>query len=76
VANCVLETAHTHDGVQYAGHYNNDGHSHNSACIADDNCVQTNCAAAGLHEHNGTHYAGHSGGDGCVHHGQGHSSHI
>ncbi|MDR1231890.1 MAG: hypothetical protein LBK61_10885, partial [Spirochaetaceae bacterium] len=53
-ANCALETAHTHDGVQYAGHYNNDGHAHNGECAADEACVQTNCAETGLHQHNGT----------------------
>ncbi|MDR1229776.1 MAG: hypothetical protein LBK61_00075 [Spirochaetaceae bacterium] len=75
VVGCAVETVHDHDGVQYAGHYNKDGHTHNGECTADEKCAQTNCTETGLHQHNGTHYAGHSGGDGCGHHGQGQSFH-
>jgi hypothetical protein len=66
---CVVETVHTHNGIHYSGHYNNDGHGH-YGLQADNVCGLVNCEETGLHQHNGTHYAGHAGNDG--HHGNGH----
>ena len=67
-SNCTNEQVHEHSGVQYSGHYNNDGHGHHGL-TADAACAVTDCEQTGLHTHNGTHYAGHSGSDGCGHHG-------
>jgi hypothetical protein len=71
VNGCVVEEVHTHNGIQYSGHYNNDGHGHHRLAT-DEACVLSGCNDTGLYQHNGTHYAGHAGNDGCSHHGNGH----
>jgi hypothetical protein len=70
-SDCAIEGVHTHNGVSYSGHYNNDGHGH-QGLQADTVCVITGCEQTGLHEHSETHYAGHAGDDSCNHHGNGH----
>jgi hypothetical protein len=80
VVNCPVETAHYHDGVCYAGHYNNDGCSHDhdgKALAANAACTVNDCTQTGAHQHSGQYYGGHHGGDGCNsgsghHNGNGH----
>ena len=71
VNDCAIETVHTHNGIQYTGHYNHDGHGHHGL-TADTVCPVADCEQIGLHQHSGTHYAGHAGDDaGADHHGKG-----
>jgi hypothetical protein len=79
VANCPVETAHYHDGVCYAGHYNNDGCSHGhggETLAANAACTISGCTESGTHQHNSQYYGGHHGNDGCGggsgHHRNGH----
>jgi hypothetical protein len=68
VANCPIETAHYHDGVCYAGHYNNDGcaHDHGGKTLsANTVCAVSDCTQSGTHQHSGQYYGGHHGGDAC-----------
>jgi len=59
---CTNENVHSHDGVNYSGHYNGDGHEHQGHGLkASSVCTVANCQNTNLHQHNGTHYAGHSG---------------
>ena len=71
VVNCAIEEVHQHDGIHYAGHYNNDGHGHHGL-EADNICTINSCTETGLHRHNGIYYAGHHGSDGHGGHGNGH----
>ena len=69
VIDCIVEQVHQHNGIYYAGHYNNDIHGHHGL-TADNICTLTSCQKTSLHEHNGIHYAGHHGLN--DHHGNGH----
>jgi hypothetical protein len=71
VTDCISEILHSHNAIQYSGHYNNDGHGHHGL-QADNVCAVADCVETGLHQHNGTHYAGHAGNDICGYHGGGH----
>jgi hypothetical protein len=66
VADCAIEEVHQHNGVYYAGHYNNDGHGHRYL-QADYICTESYCYETGLHCHNGIPFAGNYGqaGYGC-----------
>ena len=73
VHGCTDENVHQHNGVNYSGHYNNDGHGHNGL-HADDICILSTCNDTALHKHNGRHYAGHH--SSCSHGGHGnHNEH-